>query len=232
MAPQVGTFPLLEVPTGSHDRNLGGEQLQTFLPLWLQKSIGPWTAYGRGGYRINPGAHNQNWWFTGIVVHDAQSAVCGRLYRILPTLPDGYGQIICLVNLLGESRGVVAKTMGITLNNLDVRLHRTRRSLRDLSYAWLSERCLSSDLCWPGASTNGDDNCAACHAPGAGVTRTKCVACHADDTELLLRQLRCSMPISANARRATASIKTGMQRPTRMDHAAPSKNRPSRTCQG
>jgi len=63
--PQVGTFPLLEVPTRSHDRNLGGGHLQTFLPLWLQKSIGPWTAYGRGGYRINPGAHC---WFTGIVV--------------------------------------------------------------------------------------------------------------------------------------------------------------------
>jgi hypothetical protein len=63
--PQVRTFPLLEVPIGSHGRNLGGGHLQTFLPLWLQKSIGPWTTYGGGGYWVNPGAHNQNWWFTG-----------------------------------------------------------------------------------------------------------------------------------------------------------------------
>ena len=34
----------------------------------MQKSIGPWTAYGGGGYWINPGAHNRNWWFTGLVV--------------------------------------------------------------------------------------------------------------------------------------------------------------------
>lgn len=66
--PQIGTFPLLEVPTGSHERNLGSGHLQTFLPLWLQKSDGPWTAYGGGGYWINPGAHNRNWWFTGLVV--------------------------------------------------------------------------------------------------------------------------------------------------------------------
>ena len=65
-----------------------------------------------------------------IVDDDAERAICGCLYRILPTLPDGYGRIICLVNLLGESRGAAAKTMGITSNNLDVRLHRARRSLR------------------------------------------------------------------------------------------------------
>jgi len=58
--PQIGTFPLLEVPSGSHDRNLGSGHLQTFLPLWLQKSVGKWTAYGGGGYWINPGPHNRN----------------------------------------------------------------------------------------------------------------------------------------------------------------------------
>jgi len=57
--PQIGTFPLLELPTGSHARNLGSGHVQSFLPLWMQKSIGPWTAYGGGGYWINPGAHNQ-----------------------------------------------------------------------------------------------------------------------------------------------------------------------------
>jgi hypothetical protein len=54
--PQIGTFPLLEVPSGSHARNLGSEHLQTLLPLWFQKSEGKWTAYGGGGYWINPGS--------------------------------------------------------------------------------------------------------------------------------------------------------------------------------
>jgi hypothetical protein len=66
--PQIGAFPLLEVPTGSHERNLGSGHLQTFLPLWMQKSIGSWTTYGGGGYWINPGAHKRNWWFTGVVL--------------------------------------------------------------------------------------------------------------------------------------------------------------------
>jgi hypothetical protein len=78
--PQVGTFPLLEVPTGSHDRNLGSGHLQTFLPLWLQKSVGQWTVYGGGGYWINPGPHNRNWWYTGIVIQD----------RILANLMPGF----------------------------------------------------------------------------------------------------------------------------------------------
>jgi hypothetical protein len=32
------------------------------------------------------------------------------------------------------------------------------------------------------------NNCAACHTPVAGVTRAKCVTCHANDTELVDRQ--------------------------------------------
>jgi len=63
--PQVGTFPLIELPTGNRERDLGSGHLQAFLPLWLQKSTGPWTTYGGGGYWINPGAGNRNWWFVG-----------------------------------------------------------------------------------------------------------------------------------------------------------------------
>jgi hypothetical protein len=65
--PQIGTFPLLEVPTGSHARNLGSGHLQTDLPATLApKEL--WDLDGGGGYWINPGAHNQNWWFSGLVV--------------------------------------------------------------------------------------------------------------------------------------------------------------------
>ena len=66
--PQIGVFPLLEVPTGSEKRNLGSGHVQAFLPLWLQKSWGPWTAYGGGGYGINPGDGNQNWGFVGALL--------------------------------------------------------------------------------------------------------------------------------------------------------------------
>lgn len=66
--PQVGIFPLLEVPTGSAADNLGSGDWQAFLPVWLQKDFGKWTIYGGGGYWINPGAGNQNWGFVGTVL--------------------------------------------------------------------------------------------------------------------------------------------------------------------
>ena len=86
--PQVGIFPLLEVPTGNADPNLGSGHVQAFLPVWLQKSWGEedreWTIYGGSGYWINPGAGNHDWGFFGVVV---QRQVCksvlvgGELYH-------------------------------------------------------------------------------------------------------------------------------------------------------
>jgi hypothetical protein len=70
--PQVGVFPLLEIPTGNAGENLGSGHVQAFLPVWLQKSWGEenrqWTLYGGGGYHINPGAGNQDWGFFGAVL--------------------------------------------------------------------------------------------------------------------------------------------------------------------
>lgn len=66
--PQVGIFPLLHLPTGDSDRGLGTGHVPVFLPLWLQKSWGPWTTYGGGGYWINPGTDNRNYWQLGWLV--------------------------------------------------------------------------------------------------------------------------------------------------------------------
>ncbi len=63
--PQVGTFPIIHLPTGDSDRGLGGGHVPAFLPLWVQKSWGPWTTYGGGGYWINPGEDNRDFWQLG-----------------------------------------------------------------------------------------------------------------------------------------------------------------------
>ena len=63
--PQAGVFPLVEIPSGDRQHGLGAGHAQVFLPLWLQKSFGPWTTYGGAGYWINPGKDNRDWWFTG-----------------------------------------------------------------------------------------------------------------------------------------------------------------------
>lgn len=61
---------------------------------------------------------------------EAERAVCSCLYRILPTMPAEYSQLIWQVDLLGQSRKRVARTLGISPNNLGVRLYRARRALR------------------------------------------------------------------------------------------------------
>ena len=63
--PQIGAFPQMELPTGDSERNLGNGYTQLFLPLWIQKSWDLWTSYGGGGYLVNPGAENLDWWFFG-----------------------------------------------------------------------------------------------------------------------------------------------------------------------
>ena len=68
--PMVGIFPLVELPTGNESKGLGSGQTAYFLPLWIQKSYGAWTAYGGGGYWHNPGPGNLDYWFSGVTVQN------------------------------------------------------------------------------------------------------------------------------------------------------------------
>ena len=63
--PMIGLFPLVELPTGNSDRGLGNGETQAFFPVWLQKSWGAWTSYGGGGYFVNPGSGNKDYWLGG-----------------------------------------------------------------------------------------------------------------------------------------------------------------------
>lgn len=53
MRPQIGTFPMIELPSGDSQRDLGNGQAWAKFPIWIQKSWGPWTTYGGAGYIIN-----------------------------------------------------------------------------------------------------------------------------------------------------------------------------------
>jgi hypothetical protein len=63
--PQVGVFPLVELPTGDASRGLGAGATQIYLPLWVQKSWGKWTSYGGAGWWRNPGVGQANWGYAG-----------------------------------------------------------------------------------------------------------------------------------------------------------------------
>ena len=61
---------------------------------------------------------------------EIDDAVCACLYAILPTLRPEYADVIRRVDLQEQPRAAVAKNLGITLNNLTVRLHRGRQALK------------------------------------------------------------------------------------------------------
>jgi hypothetical protein len=93
--PMVGIFPLLEVPTGDAGRGLGTGHLQTFLPVWIQKSWGAWTSYGGGGYWINPGAGNRNFWLVGWLLQkdlNKRWTLGGELFYTSPSVAGGRSQ--------------------------------------------------------------------------------------------------------------------------------------------
>jgi hypothetical protein len=90
--PMAAIFPLLHLPTGDRNRGLGNGDPQLFFPLWLQKSLGPWTTYGGGGYWLNPGTGNKNYWFIGwLLQRDITKwlTVGGEVFRQSPSTTDG-----------------------------------------------------------------------------------------------------------------------------------------------
>jgi hypothetical protein len=66
--PMIGTFTMLEVPTGDSSRGLGVGKVWAKLPVWLQKSWGPWTTYGGGGEQLAPQTGFDNFPFAGWLV--------------------------------------------------------------------------------------------------------------------------------------------------------------------
>ena len=63
--PMIGTFPLLEAPTGAGSAGLGNGSAQVFLPVWFQKSFGAWQTYGGAGAWIDLGDRDRHWWSFG-----------------------------------------------------------------------------------------------------------------------------------------------------------------------
>ena len=63
-SPQIGTFPIVEIPTIKNGEFSDGKT-KIYIPVWMQKSWGKITTYGGAGYWFNRGAGNKNWVFSG-----------------------------------------------------------------------------------------------------------------------------------------------------------------------
>jgi hypothetical protein len=66
--PMVGVFPMFEAPSGNPYRGLGVGKGWARLPLWIQKSFGPWTTYGGAGETIVPQKFYRNFTYGGWLV--------------------------------------------------------------------------------------------------------------------------------------------------------------------
>jgi hypothetical protein len=64
--PDVAVFPRLFAPTAP--RTLGTGEFGLFLPVWAEKDFGPWSVFGGGGYQINPGAGQRDFWQGGLAI--------------------------------------------------------------------------------------------------------------------------------------------------------------------
>jgi hypothetical protein len=66
--PQIGSFTMIELPTGNYDKGLGTGKVWYRLPIWLQKNQGKWLFDGGGGYTVVPQTNYRNFPYTGWLV--------------------------------------------------------------------------------------------------------------------------------------------------------------------
>ena len=66
--PQLAVFPAVEIPTGDAHRGLGNGRASFQLPLWLQKSFGPWTIDTGGGATLNSAPGQRNYPYGGALL--------------------------------------------------------------------------------------------------------------------------------------------------------------------
>lgn len=64
-SPQIGIFPMAELPTGDSSKGLGNGKAWWRFPVWIQKGWGEWTTYGGAGYVLNHAEGQKNYPFGG-----------------------------------------------------------------------------------------------------------------------------------------------------------------------
>lgn len=63
---QIAAFPGIALPTAT--RAMGSDRVTALLPIWGQKDFDDWSIFGGGGYAINPGRGNRDYWTAGVAV--------------------------------------------------------------------------------------------------------------------------------------------------------------------
>lgn len=111
---------------------------------------------------------------------ETDAAVCDCLYRLLPTLKPDYAEVIWRADLLGEPRDRLAISLGTSVNNVTVRLHRARQALKVrleqmcracVVHGFLDCRCREEPDTGTSLPTAAEGRGPADHAAGVGPDR-------------------------------------------------------------
>lgn len=62
----MAAFPAVTIPTGAG--RFTNHRMTVTLPLWAQLERSPWALFGGGGYVVNPGPGNHDYWTAGAAV--------------------------------------------------------------------------------------------------------------------------------------------------------------------
>lgn len=82
-------FPRVILPTAAHN---AGEKTRLLLPLWMQKDFaGGTSVFGGGGYTINPGTGNRDFWQGGIAATQDVSKTVSLGAEVIRQGPDMVG---------------------------------------------------------------------------------------------------------------------------------------------
>lgn len=66
--PQIGSFTMFEMPTGSASRGLGLGHVSYRLPFWAYKKLGSWGLDGGAGYAVAPHTEQRSYFYGGFLV--------------------------------------------------------------------------------------------------------------------------------------------------------------------
>lgn len=84
-------YPTAFLPTGDASRGLGNGRAQVLLPLWVQKSAGPWTWDAGASYLVNRAAGARSSWYLGVLAQRSfgeRLALGAELFHRTPVAQD------------------------------------------------------------------------------------------------------------------------------------------------
>jgi len=89
--PQIGSFTMFELPTGSLTKGLGVGKTWYKLPLWAEKEFGPWSVVGGMGYAVVPQTGFRDYLYGGFLVKKEISERLEMSAEVFSHQKEGFG---------------------------------------------------------------------------------------------------------------------------------------------